>query len=41
MDKKYRAVVFEASDNCDKSKIRYVIKNEDSKERDRIGIKIP
>ena len=29
MDKKYRAVVFEASDNCDKSKIRYVIKNED------------
>ena len=27
MDKKYRAVVFEASDNCDKSKIRYVIKD--------------
>ena len=41
MDKKYRADVFEASDNCDKSKIRYVIKNEDSKERDRIGKKIP
>ena len=27
MDKKYRAVVFESSDNCDKSKIRYVIKD--------------
>ena len=26
MVKKYRAVVFEASDNCGKSKIRYVIK---------------